>query len=482
MAIGKKSSGDSTLYALIAFVALFIVSATVAVVFYLKFEEQRGLAETAQRRLDEIVSPVQVQKIGALVGTDQRPEKTRLGSMLAYLDRAVSLIVPGVPPDTSAEVKVQEAAVKVRDIIAEIKKQNPELADIDPNSSMLQVTDKMMTVLANTKNSEAAAKEDLKTLQNRFDDAMKASLDKEQALLAEKEKFQQQYEKARTGYDELKDLLEKKTDEQVKDLYAKLDEERTQQEETSKQFLRTQAELRTAEERIQRILKEDVWPIKPPPDVEVKAFEPDGRVILVDSQSKIVHINLGSDDHVYRGLTFSVYDKNQPIPRDGKGKAEIEVYNIDKTISAARILNSNPKNPIVADDIVANLIWSPNQTNTFVIAGDFDLSDSGVNDPDAIAKLTGLVDEWGGKVADKVNVNTDFVILGTPPVVPPRPTLEQMETYPDAMQKYDKAVGRLNNYKQVRSQAEALWIPILNADRFLYFIGYKTRAGEPGAF
>ena len=92
------------------------------------------------------------------------------------------------------------------------------------------------------------------------------------------------------------------------------------------------------------------------------------------------------------------------------------------------------------------------------------------------------MDEWGGKVADKVNVNTDFVVLGTPPVVPPRPTLEQMETYPDAMQKYDKAVERLNNYKQIRSQAEALWIPILNLDRFLYFIGYKTRAGELGAF
>lgn len=482
MAIGKKSSGDSTLYALIAFVALFIVAATVAVVFYLKFEEQRGIADTAQRRLDEIVSPSELQRIGSLVGTDEGPKKTRLKSVLDYLDTAVSLIVPGVPPDTSAEVKVQQAEAKVKETVAEIIKQNPELSDVDPNSSMLQMTDQLRTVLANTKTSEATAKEDLKTLQDRFDDAMKASLEKEQALLEEKEKFQQQYEKARAGYDELKDLLEKKTDEQVQDLYAKLDEERTGHEETDSQLLRTQAELRTAEERIQRTLKEDVWPIKPPPDVEAKAFEPDGKVLLVDSQSKIVHINLGSNDHVYRGLTFSIYDKNQPIPRDGKGKGEIEVYKAGEDISEARIVRSEKRNPIVVDDIVANLIWDAGQVNTFVIAGDFDLNDDRVNDADGVDKLKGLVKKWGGKVDDNVNVNTDFVVLGTQPVVPPRPTLEQMEIYPDAMDKYDRAVERLNRYKDIQSQAEALWIPILNADRFLYFIGYKTRAGEPGAF
>ncbi len=482
MPIGKKSASDTTLYALIAFVALFIIAATVAVVFYLNFEEQRGIAETAQRRLDEIASPDELQKIGALVGTDERPRKTRLRSMLDYLNQAVSLIVPGESGERSAEVKVQEAATKVREMVAAIAKQNPELTDVDPNSSMLQITEKLRTVLANTKASEAAAKEELATLQNRFDDAMKASLEKEQALLAEKEKFQQQFEKARAGYDELKVLLEKKTDEQVRDLYSKLDEERTGHEETNKQLLRSQAEFRTAEERIQRILKEDVWPIRPPPDVEVKAFEPDGKVILVDSQSKIVHINLGGNDHVYRGLTFSIYDKNQPIPRDGRGKAEIEVYNVSDSISTARIIRSEPRNPIVADDIAANLIWDSREKNTFVVAGDFDLNGDGVSDADAPEKLEGLVKGWGGKVADSVTVNTDFVILGTPPKIPPRPTLEQMEIYPDAMEKYENSVERLANYKQVQSQAEALWIPILNADRFLYFIGYKTQAGEPGAF
>jgi len=276
--------------------------------------------------------------------------------------------------------------------------------------------------------------------------------------------------------------LEKKTEDQVKDLYSKLEQERTNHDETNKQLLRTQAELRTAEERIQRILTEKVWPIQPPPDAMVKAFEPDGKIILVDDQTRIVHINLGSEDRVYRGLTFSVYDKNQPIPRDGKGKAEIEVFDVRENISAARIIRSEPKNPIVVDDVVANLIWDSEETNTFVIIGDFDLNGDGTNDPDAIEKLQGLVSKWGGRVAKSVSVNMDFVVLGTPPDVPPKPTLEETEIYPNAMERYEQAVEHLANYKLVESQAQALSIPILNADRFLYFIGYKTQAGKPGAF
>ncbi|MFA5251526.1 MAG: hypothetical protein WC454_02945, partial [Phycisphaerae bacterium] len=312
MPIGKKSTGDSTLYALIAFVALFIIAATAGVIYYLKFEEQRGLADTAQKRLGEFASPAEVQKIGALVGAEQSG-KSRLKVTLDYLNQTLSLIMPGVPSETSAEVKVNETTAKVKEVIVAIARQNPELNDVDPNASLFQVGEKLNAALQNTRASETAAKGQLAELQNRFDDAMKASMEKEQALLAEKDKFQQQFEKVRAGYDELKELLEKKTDEQVKDLYGKLDQERTGREETNKQLLKNQAELQIAQDRIQKILKEDVWPIKPQPDKEVKAFEPDGKVILVDDQAKTVQINLGGNDHIYRGLTFSVYDRGQPI-------------------------------------------------------------------------------------------------------------------------------------------------------------------------
>ncbi len=54
MPIGKKSTTDSTLYALIAFVTLFIIAATAGVIYYLKFEEQRGLADAAQKTAERV--------------------------------------------------------------------------------------------------------------------------------------------------------------------------------------------------------------------------------------------------------------------------------------------------------------------------------------------------------------------------------------------------------------------------------------------
>jgi uncharacterized protein YPO0396 len=105
-------------------------------------------------------------------------------------------------------------------------------------------------------------------------------MEKENTLLAEKDRLQQQFDKVRTGYDELKTLLEKKSDEQVKDLYSKLDQERTTRDETNKQLLKSQAELQIAQDRIQKILKESVWPVQPPPDTEIKAFEPDVMTIF----------------------------------------------------------------------------------------------------------------------------------------------------------------------------------------------------------
>ena len=112
------------------------------------------------------------------------------------------------------------------------------------------------------------------------------------------------------------------------------------------------------------------------------------------------------------GLTFSVYDSSVPIPEDGKGKAEIEVFEVSPNVSAARVLNSSVNNPIVQQDIVANLIWDSQSSNNFVVVGEFDLNGDGINDKDGNTKVRELIQRWGGKIQDAVTIETDFVILG----------------------------------------------------------------------
>jgi hypothetical protein len=50
------------------------------------------------------------------------------------------------------------------------------------------------------------------------------------------------------------------------------------------------------------------------------------------------------------------------------------------------------------------------------------------------------------------------------------------------MEKYEASLQRLNQYKEVQGRAQALWIPVFNYERFLYFIGYKGQISKAGAF
>jgi NAD-dependent DNA ligase len=299
-------------------------------------------------------------------------------------------------------------------------------------------------------------------------------------LLGEKDKLQRQANEIMQDYNELKVLMQQTADEQVKTLYAQLEEERANLKTQNQELLKTKAELETAENMLKRS-QEELAKVKPPPDREVAAFKSDGEILLVDDQAKVVHLNIGSDKHVYQGLTFSVYDRNAPIPKDGKGKAEIEVFDIAKNFSAARVLRSEIKRPILQGDIVANLIWDSDKTNVFVIAGDFDINKDGVIEPDGTDKIKGLIEKWGGKVADTISIDTNYLVLGNQPQVLKKPTPEDLELDPKAMDKYEASLQRLNRYKDVQSQAQTLWIPIFNYERFLYFIGYKGQTGRPGA-
>jgi hypothetical protein len=363
-----------------------------------------------------------------------------------------------------------------------LTQQQPYIEIDDPNTiGLVQVIEKLKTKLDNTADIELVLQEELEKLKNRFDDAMKVSREKEQTLLAEKEKYQQQVNEIKQDYNDLKIMLQQTSDQQVQTLMTQLDEERDNRKKLNQQLLKTEAELAITEERMKRA-QEKLHALVPPPDSEIAAYKPDGKIILLDDSAKIVHLNIGSDDHVYRGLTFSVYEKNMPIPKDGKGKAEIEVFNVGKNISAARITSFDVKKPIIVDDIVANLIWDSSKTNIFVVAGEFDLDADGNIDYEAADKIKTLIKKWGGKVADEISIDTDFLVLGTIPQVLKKPTFEQTEVDPMAMEKYEASLRKLTAYQEMQTRAQTLSIPVFNLERFLYFIGYKTQSAGPGAF
>jgi len=275
-------------------------------------------------------------------------------------------------------------------------------------------------------------------------------------------------------------LLQQTTSEQVKNLTAQLEQVRNDLSAANDTLLETKAVLKDVQDRM-KLAQEEVARIEPGPDRAVLAQEPDGQVILIDDKAKVVHLDIGSNEHVYPGLTFTVYDRGAAVSADGKGKAEIKVFDVAETYSAARIVNPELSKPILQGDIVANLIWNADRTNVFVVAGEFDLDRDGQLDSDATARIETLVEKWGGKMADSITIDTDFLVLGKQPTVLEAPTLEEQEIDPRAEERHQASLQRLERYNRLRDQAQSLWVPIFTYEKFLHFVGYNSQVSQAGA-
>lgn len=479
MPAAKRSQSNTMLYTLVIFVGLFIITTALAVIFYVKYEEQLEAAQTAQEDLQEYVTPQQQRNIENLVGTKQRNE-SYLGKAIDYIDRLSTMITTEIPSDVSAETKVSTVSENASDLLISLNEKPAAVGVAEPNqTTLLRALEKTKLALENMTEKYNSLSENMSDLETKFDDAMQESFEKEQKLLAEKEQLQQQVNNIESSYEELKAMVRQSSEQKVQSLMDNLEEKEQEIKSLNQELQKTRAELIMARNKMESALKE-LRAAKPLPDEEITAYQPDGEIILVDESLDLVHINLGQKDQVYPGLTFTVYDSGAPISKDGKGKAEIEVFKTKDNISQARIVSS--RKPILEGDQIANLVWDSNETNYFVVAGEFDLNKDGTIESNAKEKIEKLITDWGGKITDEVTIETDYVILGKAPVVPQKPGFEELEIHPRAMEKYNQAVEKLDEYKKVREQASTLSIPVFNYERFLYFTGYYNQADKEGAF
>ena len=268
----------------------------------------------------------------------------------------------------------------------------------------------------------------------------------------------------------------------------------SQQIATAADAARTQAnQVRDLQQQItsltddNRLLRNRLNKGRVPVDQLIQAT--DASVTTVPSQEK-VFVNIGEGDQVSPGMTFEIFDRNRPVPNpslkaggkpspdsDYQGKAALEVTRVLANSSECRVIRKDPGATITVGDAVVNLIYSKDTKLDFVVYGQFDLNhDKRPSDADADA-IRRLVTQWGGQVDDKVTVATDFLVLGSEPAVP---NFSQQELDSDPLLRFqrDQAQKQLDEYNAVRDKAVSLSIPVLNQDRFLYFIGYYDLAGR----
>jgi len=477
MAVARQEQGNVMLYTAITFVGLFIISAIIAVIFYIKSEDWRNQYLTSQQQLEEFATTPEVQNQGTLIGQKDR-QASRVKQLIGYLDKFYKISTGSEPQETSAEVKLGELETKYKDIVTALPKDfviTTEANDTNNGPGIFRIVEMYNNKFNQKDELISQLNTQIDDLGSESDTNKKGAAERETQLLTQLRTIRQDANSVQQSYNQLRALMDKKADEQVQALMQQRDEAIAEKNKTRQELLETMSKLSITQNRLQGSLEKlDV--LKPRPKEDIAAYKPDGHIISIDIASNIVFIDIGSDAKIYPGLTFSVYDRNAPIPTDGTSKAEVEVFNVDKNTAMARINRSSKKNPISQGDMIVNLIWDSTAINSFVVAGDFDFDGNGETDPDGATKIKQLIENWGGKVEDAVTIDTDFVILGNQTQVKKKPTLDEIELDPLATEKYEASLKASEKYQEVKAQAKDLFIPVFNLKRFLNFIGYESLA------
>jgi hypothetical protein len=217
------------------------------------------------------------------------------------------------------------------------------------------------------------------------------------------------------------------------------------------------------------------------PDTQQSVIrQPDGSIArLADDGS--VYISLGAGDQIVAGMTFEVYDKATGVPALKTdetslpvGKGSLEVMRVTPNSAQCRVIKVAPGRTLQEGDVIANLIYDRNTKYNFVVYGKFDISKKGAPDTADASILKRLVSEWGGKVQDQISTSTDFLVIGAEPKIPE--FSEEQRRDPVNAKILTDAQAELDAYYATLNKARELFIPVLNQNRFLYYVGYYDLA------
>jgi hypothetical protein len=463
------------------FAVLWVVSSVLAIIFYAQASKATEQNDIARKQIiPSIVSDADInsEEVRALKeaagqeGSNIPAGTPALRVALIQRDNFGQLIAGagGQNPSAAAKTALSTAA-------AIGKKANLTI----PTSDNLALA---VTTLANGLQAQLTEKADLQAQLNQSKQqlAQQAQLFEQQRTEMNKnlEQVRQQQEQLRASFasyqgqkDQSVEQIQANLNNQVQQSQQALNEANVKIQDLGHKLDDASKQINT----LQTKLGENRINIKDP-----ITRHPDGRIIRLPSRD-VVYIDLGAAESVTPGLTFEVYDKVVGIPPAGdptndeklpQGKASIEVVRVGQGSSECRVIRTTPGTQISEGDLVANLVFDPTVKYNFVVYGDFDMDRNGVATPQEGDVIRRLVTQWGGKLMDQVNVDTDFVVLGKEPVLPTF-TKEELQD-PFNAKKLNEAQQALEAYQNVKRTAESLHVPILNQNRFLYLVGYYNQA------
>lgn len=468
--------GDSGLMAtLIIFVVLFVIAGVFAVVFYMQAQEAQADAQQARDTLSDVASSRDRGTDLYGVFRDRAGNSgTVFGAMRAELEN-LRTRVAGQPTIDLAGIEQRLDDLGVDDATPLVTAINDLNSDRAALESQL---DQLRQQMQGLEQQRQLAAEQLQTEQEEYESTMADLTARIDQLRQDYEAYQEQVANQRA---ELTRRLEQARDEAEQEIRSR-----------DNQISTLENRLTERDTRIQQLIREIG---SETPDVPDQTQQPDGRIVSVANERNMVYIDLGRRHHMVLGMRFEVFDRVRGVQTDAegelRGKATIEVVSISENSSAARIVRASQARPVLADDVIANLIYDRDRQFKFFVYGDFDLDGDGRASVADREMVNTMIREWGGTVVEPedrqrrllasfndediadariVPPDVDFVVVGREPQMPQDLAPGQRDAV--RIQEQLSQQEEWERYHRIVDAAASLSIPVLNENRFLALVGH----------
>lgn len=453
----RSGAGVGVIVALVVFIFLTIAMLVMSIVFYSNQTKAQEEAATAARELDRFATSL--QRSGDDFRASIDAAQGRGESVLAYMQRQQADIMQKVTgqattPPSELGNRLQTAGVGANQTVVSALsdlRNGLNAAQSEARNRAEQVATLQQTIAERDRQLEQA--------ERRRQQEVQAVRDLLASYEADVERYRNDVLAASRGMSEGLDRIAAQYTERIAGLQRMLDDQRA-----------TLA-LRDAQLQEFRAII-DQSRLRPSDPAQLA----DGEVLGNAEASDLVFINRGRRDKIVVGMTFEVYDDAASIGIDAqgnltRGKASLQVVSLSETTATARITRSSPGRPVVRGDQIANAVYDPNKTYTFLVHGLFDLDGDGVPTESEAELVRSFVRQWGGEVVSgsQLRGDLDFLVLG---VEPPRPGPLAANAPRPVVDRWMRSNEAFDNYQRLFREAREAGIPVLNHNRFLILIGH----------
>lgn len=428
MARARSGGSPSAAWAVTLLGAGFLICGILAALF---FAQKGGVEEqlaAAERDLAAFVSPAERNSPAV------EEARTQDGSVVSVLlNRA-----------QEAQRELAAANQQIDDLTTKVASTEQDLA-----SARADLTD--------AQQQQAAAAAGLAQARSTFEQQADALAARVGAAESANQQLQEQLTRAESS-------LRESTEESRRQLQTTIDELRVANDGLGRQFASATDELvklRNAREtQLARIA------------------DPDARIVSIQNDGNTAFLNIGRSQRVQRGMTFSVFNQDDLVKLEGDPDQEpkliLEVYDVLDNSSLARVVERQRGARLAEGDAAINLVFDPSRSFRFFVFGDFDLNNTGNPTAEEAQRIKAQVSQWGSQVAEEIDFDVDYLVLGSPPSLP-RELTGSEHADPIRIQEYNAALRKFNTYAELLEQAQTYNIPVLNQNRFHQLIGYYER-------